>query len=209
MEPTWSGAEAAMKMKLDELKHLAEKVGVKQPRVSWAVCCPPNGRKEDIVRALCQYFNLAIPTTPTYPKTTPILPITTDRNRPKAGVDEDSSSKTRVDLLREKLTVTYLGNLKQGDLYRVVTEDEPLYAEMIKSQKLEPVTGSVRMPYFKPHVCVSFASSDLVGCGAGRENVNDGKAGAEPWAICDYIRETLYWPMDFIFIDAEQAVAQL
>ena len=119
MEATWSGAEAAMKMKLDELKYLAEEVGVKQPGVGWGVCCPPNGRKEDIVRALCQYFNLTIPTTPTKPKTTPILPTTTDRNRPTASVHEDSSSKTRVDLLREKLTVTNLGNLKQGGVDHV------------------------------------------------------------------------------------------
>jgi hypothetical protein len=60
------------------------------------------------------------------------------------------------------------------------------------------------MPVYKPHVVVSFAGHDLVG--SPRDPRPDpSRAGAEAWAICDYIREALHWPMDFIYIDAEQA----
>jgi len=36
---------------LDEVKMLAETLGVKEPGVGWAKCCPPSGNKQDIVAA--------------------------------------------------------------------------------------------------------------------------------------------------------------
>jgi hypothetical protein len=92
-----------------------------------------------------------------------------------------------------------------------VGEDDELLRRMEACQARAPVEGSVRMPAFYPKVCVSFRATDLVGSGAGANDVghldaSKGRgAGAEPWAICDYLRDALGWPMDFLFIDAEQA----
>ena len=81
-----------------------------------------------------------------------------------------------------------------------------LYIVQIQNQKDAPVAGSVRMPVYKPHVVASFCSNNLVGNhNESFETVDASRAGAEPWAICDYIREALLWPKDFLFIDAEQA----
>ena len=37
---------------LDDLKRLAEERGIKQPRVGWPTCCPPDGNRPDIIKAL-------------------------------------------------------------------------------------------------------------------------------------------------------------
>jgi hypothetical protein len=80
-----------------------------------------------------------------------------------------------------------------------------LYGQ-VKNQREARVDGSVRMPAYRPHVVASFCSANLVGDhNKSFGTVNARRAGAEPWAICDYIRDALCWPMDFLFIDAEQA----
>eukprot|EP00942_MAST-04A_sp_MAST-4A-sp1_P014468 g14468.t1 len=107
-------------------------------------------------------------------------------------------------------------------LYVEVTEDDDLYKAMLKCEKDAPVTGkigpdgekepkSVRMPMWKPFVCVSFPGKGLRGRNFKRgradsalTNIETDKAGREPWAVCDYIRDALYWPTDFMFIDFEQ-----
>ncbi len=39
-------------LSLDDLKRLAEERGIKEPGVGWPTCCPPNGNKPDIIKAL-------------------------------------------------------------------------------------------------------------------------------------------------------------
>jgi hypothetical protein len=39
-------------LSLDDLKRLAEERGIKEPRVGWQRCCPPNGNRPDIIKAL-------------------------------------------------------------------------------------------------------------------------------------------------------------
>ena len=88
--------------------------------------------------------------------------------------------------------------------YRRVSSDDEILARMRECDKIFPVEGSIRMPFWKPWVCASFASKDLVGSGAWKDDVGDEKAGSEPWGICDFLRDALGWPRDFIYIDAEQ-----
>eukprot|EP00954_Amorphochlora_amoebiformis_P000482 38043-Amorphochlora_amoeboformis.AAC.1 len=40
---------------LDDLKALAEKLGVKKPGIGWPICCPPNGSKADIREAISKH----------------------------------------------------------------------------------------------------------------------------------------------------------
>lgn len=40
------------KLTVTELKQKAEKAGIKVKGEGWAVCCPPKGRKKDIIKAL-------------------------------------------------------------------------------------------------------------------------------------------------------------
>ena len=112
-------------------------------------------------------------------------------------------------------------------LYVEVTEKDALYQKMVECEKLAPVTGivledtdgekepnSIRLPMWKPLVCVSFPGYNLRGRDfqkKGRSdsviNLESEKIGREPWGVCDYIRDALYWPMDFMFIDGEQCGA--
>ena len=39
-------------MNVADLKQLAERRGIKEQGVGWPVCCPPDGNKDDIIRAL-------------------------------------------------------------------------------------------------------------------------------------------------------------
>lgn len=59
--------------------------------------------------------------------------------------------------------------------------------------------ADARLPACIPLVCTSFAAKDL----ASRSHPK-AKAGGDPWSICDYLRDSLMWPSDAIFIDAEQ-----
>ena len=43
-----------------ELKALAEERGIKKPGGGWSTCCPPNGKKEDIIKALNEQWLYAI-----------------------------------------------------------------------------------------------------------------------------------------------------
>merc|ERR1712146_523294 len=49
------------KLPLPELKKLAEKQGVKKPGVGWPTCCPPDGNKADIIRALSRLKRASTP----------------------------------------------------------------------------------------------------------------------------------------------------
>eukprot|EP00943_MAST-04B_sp_MAST-4B-sp1_P007576 g7576.t1 len=140
------------------------------------------------------------------------------------------TDKSRVAALREMYGV--LNNDRKIDpdkehLYVEVTEKDELYQKMLECEKLAPVTGivlegtdgkkepnSIRLPMWKPLVCVSFPGYNLRGRDfqkKGRSNsvinLESGKIGREPWGVCDYIRDALYWPMDFMFIDGEQCGA--
>ena len=114
---------------------------------------------------------------------------------------------SRVELLglwfdNQKNTI-FEGDDSAEKLYRRVTESDELLQEMNKCESISPTPGSIRMPCFYPHVCVSFRSEDLASDKKTRRGSNK-KAGSEPWGICDYIRDALNWPVDFIYIDAEQ-----
>ena len=39
-------------LSLDDLKRLAARRGIKERGVGWPTCCPPNGNKPDIIKAL-------------------------------------------------------------------------------------------------------------------------------------------------------------
>ena len=39
-------------MSKDDLKELAEERGIKEDGVGWPTCCPPQGNKDDIIKAL-------------------------------------------------------------------------------------------------------------------------------------------------------------
>jgi len=43
---------------LDELRALATKLGIKKQGKGWQLCCPPNGVKSDICRAIMNHLNL-------------------------------------------------------------------------------------------------------------------------------------------------------
>ena len=141
---------------------------------------------------------------------------------------DEESKKSRVGMLKhaygkgmKSQSTTNIAADKQH-LYVEVTEDDDLYKAMLKCEKDAPVTGkkgpdgkkepkSVRMPMWKPFVCVSFPGKGLRERNFKRgradsalTNIETDKAGREPWAVCDYIRDALYWPTDFMFIDGEQ-----
>lgn len=61
------------------------------------------------------------------------------------------------------------------------------------------------LPQYVPLVCPSFASRDLARDpdNPDSRNGHHGRAGRDPWSILDYIRDSLYWPSDAIFIDSE------
>ena len=106
------------------------------------------------------------------------------------------------DLLEASSSISKL--TKSNKLYRRVLDDDELLSNMKKCQTERYVKGSVRMPFWKPWVCVSFAAKDLQGSGVGCDDVDDSKAGKEPWGLCDYLRDAMIWPQDFMYIDAEQ-----
>ena len=39
-------------MTVDDLKYEAERAGVKEENRGWATCCPPDGLRDDIIRAI-------------------------------------------------------------------------------------------------------------------------------------------------------------
>ncbi len=47
---------------LDELKELAKECGLKKQGVGWPTCCPPDGNRADIIKAL-KKFDSAAPST--------------------------------------------------------------------------------------------------------------------------------------------------
>jgi hypothetical protein len=49
-------------MSLDELKELAKECGLKKQGVGWPTCCPPDGNRADIIKAL-KKFDSAAPST--------------------------------------------------------------------------------------------------------------------------------------------------
>ena len=106
------------------------------------------------------------------------------------------------DLLEASSLISEL--TKSNKLYRRVLDDDELLSNMKECQTERYVKGSVRMPFWKPWVTVSFAARDLQGSGVGCDDVDDSKAGKEPWGLCDYLRDAMIWPQDFIYIDAEQ-----
>ena len=123
------------------------------------------------------------------------------------SLSSSSTSKTPPPLKSWKDLLTSLdvnAHTKDSNLYRRVLPDDSLLSNMIKCNTKNPVPGSVRMPYWKPWVCVSFAAKDLQGSGVGCDDVDDSNAGREPWGLCDYIRDFMVWPQDFMYIDAEQ-----
>eukprot|EP00045_Choanoeca_perplexa_P019387 m.294188 g.294188 ORF g.294188 m.294188 type:complete len:561 (-) comp39772_c0_seq1:69-1751(-) len=65
------------------------------------------------------------------------------------------------------------------------------------------IDHGVKMPEHVPQVCASFATQNLASDGRSHDG-HDGAAGHDPWSICDYLRESLYWPKDTIYIDKEQ-----
>ena len=127
--------------------------------------------------------------------------------------------RSRVELLRE--AGLHPGGVKGGklvkELFRPVDASDELFAKMVltcapargeccmlqctlrlygqvKNQREARVDGSVRMPAYRPHVVASFCSANLVGDhNKSFGTVNARRAGAEPWAICDYVRDALCW----------------
>eukprot|EP00939_MAST-03C_sp_MAST-3C-sp1_P002411 g2411.t1 len=86
----------------------------------------------------------------------------------------------------------------------------PLLSEMMEAEWAGTALGhttnaGIRLPTFTPLVCASFALKDVGGAGyAHNIDVTDALAGRDPWAICDFLRDSLQWPRDAIFIDSEQ-----
>jgi len=115
--------------------------------------------------------------------------------------DDESEQRSWKDIL---LSMGIEKHMTKKRLYRRVLDDDLLLSNMKQCQKKRFVKGSIRMPFWKPWVCVSFAAKDLQGSGVGCSDVDDSKAGKEPWGLCDYIRDALVWPQDFMYIDAEQ-----
>ena len=120
---------------------------------------------------------------------------------PPPDVKDKPYGKIRASSSISKLT-------KSNKLYRRVLDDDELLSNMKKCQTERYVKGSVRMPFWKPWVCVSFAARIFkvrVGC----DDVDDSKAGKEPWGLCDYLRDAMIWPQDFMYIDAEHVVGTM
>lgn len=61
----------------------------------------------------------------------------------------------------------------------------------------ELLKQGARMPKCLPLICTSFAGADLAAKSDPRS-----KAGGDPWSVCDYLRDSLKWPSDAVFIDA-------
>ena len=71
----------------------------------------------------------------------------------------------------------------------------------------DALAEGVWLPNHVPLVCPSFASRDLaVRMADGRPldfYGDDSRAGHDPWGICDYIRDSLHWPSESVFLDSE------
>ena len=87
-----------------------------------------------------------------------------------------------------------LGKIESGRLLRTADFNFDMTQELL--------AHGAKMPEHVPLVSISFQSQDLGGDATVRGT--DERAGHDPWAVADYIRDYMRWPKDAIFIDAEQ-----
>jgi len=87
-----------------------------------------------------------------------------------------------------------LGKIESGRLLRTADFNFDMTQELL--------AHGAKMPEHVPLVSISFQSQDLGGDATVRGT--DKRAGHDPWAVADYIRDYMRWSKDAIFIDAEQ-----
>jgi hypothetical protein len=88
-----------------------------------------------------------------------------------------------------------MGSLTEGRLIASIDHQGDITQDLIRI--------GAKLSAHVPIVTPSFASKDLAFNGKNFDGC-DNRAGRDPWGICDYIRDNLYWPTDAIFIDTEQ-----
>jgi hypothetical protein len=212
-------------MTVVELKELAVSSGVKQPGSGWKTCCPPDGKKNAIVTALANFYGGTPPSTPIKAAQTAAR-VKVESNISPVNInlkfkDDGPLMGQLLDLLRlryppaifkkmqqhmqesfmpDKQPVSEwksgdMGNLTNGRLIASVDHEGDITQDLLRiGAKI-----SEHVPICTP----SFAARDLAYNGKNFDGC-DNRAGRDPWGICDYIRDNLYWPTDAIFLDTEQ-----
>ena len=213
-----STAEEVLEMKLPALKALAKTLGV-QPekgldqrcKTTWLVTVQdamllhetivPDEAKDDSVE-----FSTPLKAA----KPVKLEPQTSEKPvAEKKPQPEDEAKKTWQELaLAEGMRI-------DDKLYRVVDEKDPLLIAMRQDDEKKPaatiigfpkekVPTGIRLPIYRPLVTASFAARNLSGNPKEGIKATNSIAGRDPWAICDYLRDSLQWPASLIFIDSEQ-----
>ncbi|KAK3282437.1 hypothetical protein CYMTET_9824 [Cymbomonas tetramitiformis] len=194
-----------LSMTKTELQILAEHSDIKKDGVGWATCCPPTGNKADIADALVRHEMNNAPTARTAEDvdTPPSSPVNPKQHTSPQTPDNVLDSE---EALEEKWSFHNLPrNLPEqagmGWLHRLNTARSDWIN--VSKRDLRPErgvdTGQFIHPEYPPRVCVSFGGHDQ------RESVqklHEGNhhVGADPWAVCDYVREALNWRAHEIFI---------
>ena len=135
----------------------------------------------------------------------------------KEGAEKPESPATGPPVSRQRSAVSRLsrglGTFEDQKLLRVEDFESDVTQDMLRR--------GLKLPEHVPLVTPSFATKDLIntkklnpdGSFAGgdisHQTTRSGKiegsgAGRDPWSVCDYLRDSLCWPRDSIFIDAEQ-----
>jgi hypothetical protein len=181
-----------------DLQELAERQGIKKPGVGWPTCCPPNGDKDDIVNALVAQQQDSPPPKSPAPeavkqRAVPTTPTTDPGTRVQVGTGRTSAESVR----------RALGRFDDGKL--IPTAE---FASQKADVTAQLLSQGLKMPQHVPLCTPSFAVRDLAAKKdeEGRlidEDGIDDKAGRDPWAIMDYVRDFLHWPQDAVFIDKE------
>ena len=246
-----------------ELKSEAERLGVKQPGVGWATCCPPDGNKAAILAALQQHTS-TIPehTTPekqrpsesvsSPPFTGPREPISaaggqdfgpyrpqTTCGRQTTAALAETDAKTH-ELLEAGLklpphvplicTSFRSSNLKDVDgrvefwmflrtCLRCEEEEAKLLAANVNTWREAWEMTEIKTMLDYSHwytdeatlaLCMTsmpeeaqYECEPSVSALAAAAKVFEEVGVADPWSVCDYLRERASWNYDSVFIDAE------
>jgi hypothetical protein len=125
----------------------------------------------------------------------PIIDLSDPSPAPQKPVTAKASDRVLRSIKPEKMpNPRGLGTIESGRLLKT--------ADFKYDMTQELLLNGAKMPEHVPLVSISFRSSDL----GGDESVTgtDERAGHDPWAVADYIRDMMRWPKDSIFIDKEQ-----
>lgn len=133
------------------------------------------------------------------PEVSPV-PIDLTENKPPAppkaqpGLPTPGNRSLRSTKAEKMPNPRGIGKIESGRLLKTADFNCDMTQELL--------LNGAKMPEHVPLVSISFRSSDLGGDAS--KTGTDERAGHDPWAVADYIRDMMRWPKDAIFIDAEQ-----